>query len=180
MTDHIGQNISSIIGFYAEEDQKINRWQRMVEEVGSFIGRPVFLGYILLLVVVWVLYNVVASQYAWPVFDPVPFTWLEGLISLGALLTTIVVLIKQNRLSKMEEHRAHLDLQVNLLTEQKSTKLIQLIEELRADLPMVRNRRDPEAEALKQHADPHQVLAAMDEVLETEIRPAKRAHLKRK
>ena len=29
---------------------------------------------------------------------------------------------------------------------------------------MVKNRPDPEAEALKQNTDPHQVLAAMDEM----------------
>ena len=38
---------------------------------------------------------------------------------------------EQNRLGKLEELRAHLDLQVNLLTEQKTTKLIDLMEELR-------------------------------------------------
>ena len=66
---------------------------------------------------------------------------------MGALLTATVVLIKQNRLAKIEEQRAHLDLQLNLLTEQKTTKLIDLIEELRLDLPMVKNRHDPEAAA---------------------------------
>jgi uncharacterized membrane protein len=38
---------------------------------------------------------------------------------------------------------AHLDLQINLLTEQKVTKLIRLLEELRADMPGVRTRHDP-------------------------------------
>jgi Protein of unknown function (DUF1003) len=36
-----------------------------------------------------------------------------------ALLTTALVLVKQNRQARVEEHRAHLDLQVNLLAEQK-------------------------------------------------------------
>ena len=82
-------------------------------------------------------------------FDPPPFAWLQGIFSLGALLTATVVLIKQNRLAKLEEPRAHLDLQVNLLAEQKTTKLIDLMEELRRDLPMVKDRNDPEAAALQ-------------------------------
>ena len=80
------------------------------------------------------------------------------------------MLIKQNRLAKLEELRAHLDLQVNLLAEQKATKLIDLIEELRRDLPMVKDRSDPEAAALKQPTDPNVVLATLDERREKEDR----------
>ena len=89
------------------------------------------------------------------------------IVSLGALITATVVLIKQNRLAKLEEQRAHLDLQVNLLTEQKVTKIINLLEELRHDLPMVKDRHDAEAMALQQPTDPHVVLAALDEQRET-------------
>ncbi|MDE2160155.1 MAG: DUF1003 domain-containing protein, partial [Burkholderiales bacterium] len=98
-------------------------------------------------------------------FDPAPFFWLLGCLSLLALLTTTVVLIRQERLADLEQRREHLDLQVNLLTEQKTTKLIHLIEELRRDMPMVRDRRDPESEMMQQATDPHRVLAGIDEAL---------------
>jgi uncharacterized membrane protein len=52
-------------------------------------------------------------------------------------------------------------LQINLVTEQKVTKLIHLIEELRRDLPMVRNREDPHAAALEQRTDTAQVVSAL-------------------
>ena len=81
-----------------------------------------------------------------------------------------MVLIKQSRLAKLEEQRAHLDLQVNLLTEQKTTKIIELLEELRRDLPMVKDRHDPEAAAMQQPTNPREVLAALDERRETEER----------
>lgn len=58
----------------------------------------------------------------------------------------------------------HLDLQVNLLSEQKTTKLILLIEALRRNLPMVRDRCDCEAERLQQWTDPHRVLAEISDV----------------
>jgi uncharacterized membrane protein len=82
---------------------------------------------------------------------------------LGALLTTTVVLITQNREAKLGEQRLELELQVNLLTEQKTTKLILLLEELRRDLPMVKDRHDPEAAALQKPTDPEEVLAALEE-----------------
>jgi uncharacterized membrane protein len=103
-------------------------------------------------------------------FDPAPFSWLQGIVGLGALLTATVVLTKQNRLAKLAEQRAHLDLKVTLLTEQKATKLIDLLEELRRDLPNVSNRHDPEAAALQQSMNPDLVLAALDERSEPDER----------
>lgn len=93
-----------------------------------------------------------------------------GIVGLGALLTTTVVLIEQNRLLQFEEKRSHLELQVNLLTEQKTTKIIQLLEDLRRDLPSVRDRLDPETEVLQQPTNPQQVLATMEQWREAEER----------
>jgi uncharacterized membrane protein len=161
--DQISQNIEAVLEFYTREEQKISRWQRIVERISSFMGQPVFLGFILLVVALWVLANTVLPQFGMTKFDPAPFFWLQGIVSLGALLTATVVLTKQNRLVKLEEQRAHLDLKVTLLTEQKAAKIIDLLEELRRDLPNVRNRRDPEAAALQQSMNPDLVLAALDE-----------------
>ena len=159
----IGQNIESILAFYQQEEQKLSHSQRLLEYVSSFVGRPYFLSVILLFVALWILLSLVGRAAGWRHFDPPPFFWLQGIVSLCALLITTVVLIKQNRLARFEEQRQHLELQVNLLTEQKTTKLINLIEELRRDLPMVRDRHDPEAEAMQQPTDPHQVLTALDQ-----------------
>jgi uncharacterized membrane protein len=54
-------------------------------------------------------------------------------------------------------------LKVTLLTEQKAAKLINLLEELRRDLPNVKDRHDPEANALQEAMNPDRVLAALDE-----------------
>ena len=159
----ISQNIETILEFYARDEQKLSRSQRALETISGSVGRPLYLGSIVLLVALWMLGNVIAHRMGYAELDPAPFLWLQGLVGLGALLTTTVLLIKQNRLASLEERRAHLELQVNLLTEQKTTKLINLMEELRRDLPNVRNRHDPEAVALQQPTDAEQVLAELDE-----------------
>ena len=46
----------------------------------------------------------------WPPVDLPPFHYLKGLISAQALLLTIAVLIRRNRMAQMAEHRARLDL----------------------------------------------------------------------
>jgi uncharacterized membrane protein len=161
--DQINQNIEAVLDFYTREDQKISRSQRILERISLFAGQPLFLGLILLFVASWMLANVMLRQLRMHEFDPAPFFWLQGGLGLGALLTATVVLTKQNRLERLAERRAHLDLKITLLTEQKTAKLIDLIEELRRDLPNVKDRHDPEAVVLQQSMKPDAVLAALDE-----------------
>lgn len=170
--DPIGQNIENISAFYLREEQNLTHSQRALETLSDSLGRPFYLGAIVLFVVFWILVNVLAQPLGFAAFDVPPFHWLQGIVGLGAFLAMIVVLIKQNRLAKLEERRAHLELQVNLLTEQKTTKLINLIEELRRDLPMIKDRHDPEAAAYQQPTDPESVLAALNERLDTGERAA--------
>lgn len=164
----ISQNVDAILAFYSREDHKISRSQRVLEIISGFAGRPVFPGFILLFVAFWILANILARPLGWVAFDPPPFVWLQGILSLGAFLAATVVLIEQNRLAKLEKLRAQLDLQMNLLSEQKISKLIDLIEELRRDLPMVKDRHDPQAAVLQQPTDLNAVLAVMDERRETQ------------
>ena len=162
-SDQISQNINAVLNFYTREEEKISYWQRVLERISCLIGQPAFLGFILLFVALWMIGDTALRLAGRVEFDPAPFFWLQGLVGLAALLTTTVVLTKQNRLAKLEEQRAHLDLKVTLLTEQKAAKLIDLLEELRRDLPNVKNRHDPEAAALQQSMNPDLVLAALDE-----------------
>jgi len=168
--DQISQNLEAVLDFYTREDQKISGSQRMFERISLVIGTPAYLGLILLFVLLWLCINLLLHVLGRAALDPPPFFWLQGLVGLGALLTTTVVLAKQNRLSRLAEQRAHLDLKVTLLTEQKVAKLIDLMEELRRDLPNVKNRPDPEAAALQQSMNPDLVLAALDEEIQTDLR----------
>ena len=169
--DLLKQNIDAVLEFYEREEQKISRSQRALERISRFLGRPLFLGIILLFVALWMGANAALRALRMTQFDPAPFFWLQGIVGLGALLTTTVVLTRQNRQAKLEEQRAHLDLKVTLLTEQKAAKIIDMLEELRRDLPNVRNRHDPEAAVLQQSMNPHKVLAALDEHSEPGEKP---------
>ncbi len=161
--DQISQNIAAVLDFYKREDRKISGLQRRLEQLSLALGQPMFMGGTLIFVLLWVVVNLLLPALGWVAFDPAPFFWLQGLVGLGALLTATVVLGKQNRFAKLAEQRAHLDLKVTLLTEQKAAKLIDLIEELRRDLPNVRDRNDTNAQELQHPMTPVLVLAALDE-----------------
>lgn len=171
-SDPTNQSIETLANLHIHMERKVGRHQRAVETVTAFLGRPRFLYFIMLLVVLWIGINTALWKEHWTIVDPPPFSWLQGIIGLSALLMTTIVLITQNRQSKATEQRRQLDLQVNLLVEQKVTKLIALVEELRHDLPQIENRHDPEAEAMKQTVDPHQVLKTLNQML-TEAVPEK-------
>jgi len=173
--DPIGHNIENILTIYSREEQSVTRSQRALEAFIDSLGRPIYISSIVIFCVLWILTNVWLEHSGFATFDSPPFHWLQGIIGLAALLIMIVILIKQNRHDKIEERRAHLELQVNLLTEQKTTKLIKLLVELRHDLPTVRNRHDPEATALQHPTNPEAVLAALDEHIETEARKVEAA-----
>ena len=159
----IKENISAVLEFYTREDQRISRSQRMIEQISSFVAKPFFLAAILFFVASWIAINLIEHAAGIDEFDPAPFFWLQGIVGLSALLTSVVVLSKQDRMAKLSERREHLDLKVALLTEQKVAKLIHLIEELRRDLPNVKDRHDSDAVTLQQAMKPEQVLAALDE-----------------
>jgi uncharacterized membrane protein len=135
----------------------------------AFFSRPVFLYSTILIITLWMLLNVLPRRHGGRQFDPPPFAWLGLSLTMGAFLMTTGVLIRQDRQEKLAEQRAQLSLQLHLLSEQKIAKLITLVEELRRDLPNVRNRYDPEVEVMKQAVDPHAVLDALEETLAAEL-----------
>ena len=137
LPDHVSQNIEAIRMLHSRADESLSRYHRPIETVSALLGRPAFFYGIVLFVTLWVLLNVFSPRCGIAPFDPPPYFWLQGLVGLGALLTTTIVLITQTRQGKLAEQRAQLDLQVSLLAEQKTAKLIALLEELRRDLPEV-------------------------------------------
>ena len=167
LPEHVSQQVDTIATLHARGESDVSIHQRTIEKVTAFLGRPLFLNLTLILIVIWVLLNVFSERPDSAHFDPAPFPLLAWLVSTGGLLLTIVVLITQNRQARLAERRAQLDLQVNLLAEQKIAKVIALMEELRRDLPSVRNRYDPEAEAMSEAADAHAVLDALEEKLDS-------------
>ena len=159
---HVNDNIATLGEVAAEEHDRIGRHQRVVEHVTNALARPVTIYLLLLAGVGWVVYNVVAPSRGWTQVDKPPFQWLQGVMTFFAACVTVCVLIVQRRVRHQQDHRAKLEFHVNLLSEQKATKIIALLEELRRDLPNVRDRHDAVAEAMQEEVDPkavHSLLA---------------------
>jgi uncharacterized membrane protein len=136
--------------------------QRAIERFTLAVGRPRTVWIILLIVAVWIAINVMLAVAGRPQIDPPPYYWLDGVLGLAALLMTILILTTENRMSEIDEQRSRLHLQISILAERKAAKIIQLLEELRYDMPQVQNREDREAQELTLPTDPHEVAEELE------------------
>lgn len=134
-------NLEQVADLFDREDAKVGRVQGWIEDVSSFFGSPAYLISVAVFIAAWVAVNLYGWMHHWRYVDDPPFYWLQGLVSSNALLVTVSVLIRQNRMAQLAEQRAHLDLQINMLTERKVTQLLELVQTLG------RGRITPEKEA---------------------------------
>jgi len=165
--DPLERNISDLVELQKQELAATGAAQRRLAAISRRVAQPAYLVGLVVFVITWIAASLLSFHLRGRSFDPPPFEWLQGLITFTALLTATVVLIAQSRQMRLGEERAHLDLQISLLTEEKVTKLIHLIEELRRDLP-VRDREDPHVSMLKRRAEASRVLSALKDAGLTE------------
>jgi uncharacterized membrane protein len=160
---HIEDAIRSITQLDIEHHGRATRQQRLVEHTTELLGRPWFLGAASVVIVGWTAYNSLAPLLGRTPFDPAPFAWLSTAVSLCAFFVVVLILITQRREEELARHHARLTLQLTIQGEQKTAKVIALLEELRRDSPSVRNRVDDEADAMAETEDPNKLLDAIKE-----------------
>ncbi len=165
LPEHIIKNVEKIEQYQTQYQQNSKPHHRLLDRIGAVFCQPQYLYAQVVFFTVWIVCsnlaarNVIAKNF--PQFDP-SFHALD----IASLLATSGVLVYQTRQGKLSEDRAHLMLQLNLVTEQKIAKSIALLEELRVDLPNVKNRYDVEAEVMQQASDPQAILEVIQQISE--------------
>ncbi len=155
--EQIIRNVETIDRHQDRHQQNTKADRRIINQIASIFGRPQFLYFQIVFFAVWIgcsnlaERNIIAKNF--PLFE----LNLHGL-EIASLLISTEVLIDQTHQEKLSKEQSHLMLQLNLLSEQKIAKLISLVEELRTDLPNVRNRADLEAQIMQQAIDPQAIL----------------------
>jgi uncharacterized membrane protein len=157
------ENLEVLAQFKDREEAQISGLQLAIERVSRVFGSPAFFAFALAFIAMWIAVNLWGMNHGWRHIDRPPFFWLQGLVSCNALLLTVAVLIRQNRMAQVAEHRAHLDLQINLLTEQKVTKLLQIMDAPRHGSTAPHEGRDDEVHEMTKPADTHALMHAIKE-----------------
>lgn len=162
---HVAETVETIAKLHARSEREVPRQQRHVEAFTDHLGQPTAVWAIATAVAFWILASLALPSVGLRSPDPPPFQWLQTVCSVGALLMATMVLAAQNGQRRAAERHAQLDLHINLLSEQKVTKLISLLEELRRDMPDVEDRVDSLAEAMTCAVDPQAVASALEDTL---------------
>ena len=93
-------------------------------------GTLVFFGINVVFFAGWIILN--GGWFGLTPFDPFPFSLLTMIVSLEAIFLSIIVLISQNRQSKIADIRQKVNFEIDVRTEEESTEILQLMSELHA------------------------------------------------
>jgi uncharacterized membrane protein len=74
-------------------------------------------------------------------------------LSVEAIFLSIFILMSQNRAARVSEKRSHMDLQLNLLSEQENTKMLLILEQI-GNAVGVEISGDPDVGVLAQATQP--------------------------
>ena len=158
---HIEETIQAIAKLHSDHRMEAGALQRIVERLTGWIGRPRFIASMTAAIILWIGGNLIATLSGAVPWDDPPFAWLQGALGLLAFYVTVLILTTQRREDQLAGYREQLTLELAILSEQKSAKIIALLEEIRRDSPTLKNRIDEEAAAMAVAADPQAVLDAI-------------------
>ena len=144
------RNIEDVVRLEEEANHQRSGPDQAADAIAGFVGTVTFVLLHLLWFGLWASINtgLIPGLRA---FDPYPFQLLCMIVSLEGVLLSTFVLIKQNRMSRRADERSHLGLQVNLLSEQEITKVIQMLEGISEHLGIRHKVVDEAAEELGQN-----------------------------
>lgn len=152
---------------------------RIADSITDFTGSMAFVYVHVVWFAAWILLNI-----GWihlphiSEFDKFPFSLLTMIVSLEAIFLSTFVLISQNRLAAASEKRAELDLQINLLAEQKATKVLEMLDQITEQMDRVGGRfnfkPDPEVKALKVSPEPEEVLQVIENTVKADAKEAQK------
>lgn len=153
------RNVDVVSKLEAAAKEQRTSSDRVAEVIANFCGSMTFVWVHVAWFGGWVVLNLIPS---FPHIDPFPFTFLTLVVSLEAIFLSTFILISQNHDTKISERRNHLDLQINLVSEQENTRMIAMLAaiatQVGAELPP-----DPYSQALSQEIEPEKLVAQIEE-----------------
>ena len=157
--EHLTQkNVETVTRLEEAAREQRTPTDRLAEKIAGFCGSMTFVWVHVIWFGGWILLNLLPGVRH---VDPFPFTFLTLIVSLEAIFLSTFILISQNVDSRISERRSHLDLQLNLLSEQENTKMIMMLHAIAtkvgADLT-----QDPDLKALSEETRPERLIEQIE------------------
>jgi uncharacterized membrane protein len=162
LASHVEETVKSVARLQADHHEKATRLERSIDRTTAAIGRPGFIVALTFAVLGWIGANLFVVARGGGAIDPPPFAWLTTAIAVVSLYLVVLILATQRREDQLARRRELLILELAILSEQKTAKVIELLEEVRRDNPLIHNRVDPEADVMSRPADPKSVMHVIE------------------
>ena len=155
------RNIEVVRKLEEAANQERTASDRVARLIARFCGSMTFVWVHVIGFAGWIAFNLVPGVKH---IDPFPFTFLTLVVSLEAIFLSTSILISQNQDTRIRDRRNHLDLQINLLSEQENTKMLMMLQaiaekvgaEFEADEDMTVLAQDTELEKVVAQIEQHQ------------------------
>ncbi|TJX79769.1 MAG: DUF1003 domain-containing protein [Mesorhizobium sp.] len=156
----LARNIEALVERRKRDAMAASLQQRAAAAISGFAGSMTFVYIHLVFFGAWIVLNLGIVTVIKP-WDP-SLVILAMFASVEAIFLSTFVLINQNRMAAEDDARADLDLQVSLLNEHETTKLIRLVEAIAKRLDVDTQAYD-ELEELKRDVAPEAILDKIEE-----------------
>lgn len=153
------QNVEAVSRLEEAAREERTSTDRIAEAIANFCGSMTFVWVHVIWFGAWILMNLIPGIRH---IDPFPFTFLTLVVSLEAIFLSTFILISQNHETRISERRSHLDLQLNMLSEQENTRMIAMLQAIAAKVG-VDLSQDPQLQALSQDTQPEKLVQQIAE-----------------
>ena len=152
------RNVETVAKLEEAAREQRTRADRVAEVIAGFCGSMTFVWVHVLWFGGWIIFNLLPGIRH---IDPFPYTFLTLVVSLEAIFLSTFILISQNHDTRVSEKRNHLDLQINLLSEQENTQMLRLLQQIAvkvgADVA-----HESHARVLEQHTNPEKLVEQIE------------------
>lgn len=147
------RNVEAVLKLEEAAKEQRTRSEVIAEQIAKFCGSMRFVWVHVVFFTLWIGFNLMPGTRH---IDPFPFTFLTLVVSLEAIFLSTFILISQNHDTQISERRNHLDLQINMLSEQENTKMIQMLQAI-ANKVGVDLSHDKDLDQLRQETQPEKL-----------------------
>jgi uncharacterized membrane protein len=156
----VGRNIKALLELREQDEKERSLQERIADKITAFTGSMTFVYLHLAVFGLWIVINLGWVSIVKP-FDE-SFVVLAMIASVEAIFLSTFVLISQNRMQKLANKQADLDLHVSLLAEHEITRLVKLTAAI-AERMGIEEAKDPELPELAKDVHPEKVMQEIKE-----------------
>ena len=162
------RNVAAVAKLEATLLGERSRGAQVIRWVVRRVGTPVSAVLHVVLFGGWVLWNAGGAPPGLRC-EAAPFPILELIVSGEAILLGILILASQNRLQEEEDQRSHLALQVSLLNEAETTRMIHMLDHVCKHFG-IESASGEEIDELKLDTDPEEIVETLRSTIPSDQR----------